>query len=139
LKKNRPKCVQSQSNIVGFIVIGPSKFARTLDPRLADIHVIRTRDVPDSTYFQLVDLSTELTAELNVGYTDCILSVSVSCDRLIDVLTSRHQFTVAATLPKSVHMANGIGLVDSKLLIRNIAPPGYRREVGHRLYCLLIY
>jgi len=127
---NRSKVPQALSTIDAFIIIGLSKFSGSRDPCLADIHVIRTSEVPDSTYGELVELSTKLTREMDVGYTDCIVSVAVSCNGLINVLTSRHQFTAAGAVPKSVRMANDIGLVDSEVLIRNIAPPS--REVSQR-------
>ena len=101
-----------------------------MDPSLADIHVFRTFDIPDMTYFELVKLATELTRELELGYMECVMSVSVTCDSLLRGLTEQVQFKQVATIPRSVNMANGIGLTDSVVLIRSIAPPGYHRQVG---------
>jgi hypothetical protein len=117
------------SSVAAFIVIGPSKFSRTMDPSLADIHVFRTFDIPDVTYFELVNVATELARELELGYMECVMSVSVTCDNLIRGLTEHAQFKQVATLPCSVNMANFIGLTDSVVLIRNIAPPEYHRQV----------
>ena len=108
-------------------------FSRTVDASLADIHVIRSREIPDSVFFRLIDLAVELTKQLEVGFMECVYAVSATCYNLINELVGRLQFKAVATLPNCVHMANGIGLCDSIVLIRNIEPLTYNRQVSDHL------
>jgi len=108
---------QSDS-IAAFILITPSKSAVFYDPCLADVHVIRSRDVTDATYAGLISVAVKMTRQLDLGYTDCVMSVATSCCVLIEML-SRAGFTIVATLPRSINMS-GIGLTDTVLMIRNL-------------------
>ena len=105
-------------NIAAFILIAPSKSSVFYDPCLADVHVIRSRDVTDVTYAGLVSEAVKMTRELGLGYTDCVMSVATSCCVLVETLC-RARFTIVATLPRSINMA-GIGLADTVLMIRNL-------------------
>ena len=120
---------QPSTSIAAFIIIGPSTFSRTVDASLADIHVIRSREIPDPVFFRLIDLAVELTKQLDVGFMECVYAVSATCYNLINELVGRLQFKAVATLPNCVHMANGIGLCDNIVLIRNIEPLTYNRQV----------
>ena len=108
-------------------------FSRTVDASLADIHVIRSREIPDSVFFRLIDLAVELTKQLEVGFMECVYAVSATCYNMINELVGRLQFKAVVTLPNCVHMANGIGLCDSIVLIRNIEPLTYDRQVSDHL------
>jgi len=59
-----------------------------------------------------------MTSQLNVGYTDCIMSVATSCRVLIETLR-RVGFTTIATIPRSINIAN-VGLTDTVLMIHNL-------------------
>jgi hypothetical protein len=104
-------------------------FSRTVDPSLADVHVIRSSEITDPVFFRLIDLAVELAKQLDVGFMECVYSVSATCYNLISGLIGHLQFKAVATMPKCVHMANGIGLTDSLVLIRHIEEPNYKRQV----------
>ena len=106
------------NNIAAFILIAPSTLTKFYDTCLADVHVIRSRDVTDVTYAGLVGEAVKMTSQLDIGYTDCVMSVATSCVVLIEKLRLLG-FTVVARLPHSVNMA-GIGLTDSLIMIRNL-------------------
>ena len=59
-----------------------------------------------------------MTSQLNVGYTDCIMSVATSCRVLIETLR-RVGFTTIATIQRSINIAN-VGLTDTVLMIHNL-------------------
>jgi len=75
--------------------------------------------VTDVTYGGLVGEAVKMTRQLELGYSDCLVSVAASCVVLIETL-GRTGFSVAATLPRSISMAGGIGLTDTVLMIRNL-------------------
>jgi len=107
-----------KNNIAAFILISPSNSARSYDPCLAAVHVIRSREVTDMTYLGLVDEAVKMTSQLDIGYTDCVMSVATSCVVLIETLRLLG-FTVIARLPHSISMT-GVGLTDTVLMIRNL-------------------
>ena len=78
-----------------------------------------------------MELSLELTRELDVGYTECLISVAATCSNLIGSLIKQLQFTVVLTMPQSVKIA-GIEdkLVDNVLLTRHVLPRDRVREVS---------
>lgn len=106
-------------NIAAFIVIRPSDLVRTIDPCTADLRVFRAENVPDSVYFRLIESAIQLTDQLDCGYTDCTMAVSSTCRGLLDELIGRQRFVPIVTVPRTVRMARGLGLVDSILLHKN--------------------
>jgi len=81
--------------------------------------VVRSRDVTDVTYGGLVGQGVTMTRQLELGYSDCLMSVAASCVGLIETLR-RTGFTAAATLPRSINMAGATGLTDTVLMIRHL-------------------
>jgi hypothetical protein len=86
---------------------------------MADLRVFRARDVPDSVYFRLIESAVQLTEKVDCGYTDCTMAVSSTCRGLLGELIGRQKFVPIVTVPHTVNMARGLGLVDSILLHKN--------------------
>jgi len=118
LSNRWPSTSGQNNNIAAFILIAQSVSASSHDPCLADVHVIRSRDVTDMAYAGLVGEAVKMTSQLDIGYTDCVMSVATSCVVLIETLRLCG-FTVIARLPHSISMT-GVGLTDTVLMIRNL-------------------
>lgn len=118
-------------------------FSRTIDACLADIRVIRSVTVSDATYVELLHLAVNFTRELNVGYTDCVLSIAASCRRLVDAITSskdadssqRLWFQTVAKIPEGIYMEGDQGLSDILVMVQNI---GITERLVNKHHCMAV-
>ena len=88
---------------------------RTWDPCWAEIRIFYTADIADAdakatdvsqtVYSELLKLAVEFVVAMDAGYSDCVVRVASCCRLRYDVLRSRHDFIIIATIPDSVDMA----------------------------------
>jgi hypothetical protein len=124
--------------VAAFIIIGPSMYSsHYFDSCIVEVQIIRSGDVSDAAYCDLVELAFELARQLDIGYTVCLTAISSHCHSVVSFLKERANFQVLLTIPLSVNIGRRIGLTDNVLLSRNMQPTGYFRQVSYvtSLFC----